>query len=228
MTNAITTFNTCISDIRNMRSFYEYLRDHCNIPEDNLSDLLRSELVNLVSAMDRFLHEIVRVGIINSYLGHSTQTLKCQAIPLKFSTLMKVIECGLITSPTSNEEIAEYWINKEVVEVLKKMSFQQVSKIKDALSYIWDVEHKMPLIIQKMIYSFSQSTDNEKQRFMQEKIDLIVARRNQIVHEADFDLATNSKQSINTIWLDDTINFIKDFVYSIYENITNNNSFNRL
>lgn len=228
MTNAIRTFNACISDIRNTRSFYEYLRGHCNVPEEDLSDLLRSELVNLVSAMDRFLHEIVRIGIINSYLGHSTQTAKCQAIPLKFSTLMKVIYCGRITSPTSNEDIAEYWINKEVVEILKKMSFQQVSKIKDALSYIWDVEHKMPLIIQNMTYPFTQSSDNEKQKFIQEKIDLIVARRNQIVHEADFDLATNSKQSINTIWLDDTINFIKDFVYSIYENITGNNSFDKL
>ena len=64
MTNAIIAFNACISDVRNMRTFYMYLKDHCSVPKDDLADLLRSELVNLVSAMDRFIHEMVRIGII--------------------------------------------------------------------------------------------------------------------------------------------------------------------
>lgn len=217
-----------MSDMHNMRAFYIHLRDHNGVPERDLMDLLRAELVNLVSAMDRFLHEIVRIGILNSYLGHSQQTTKCQAITLRFSTLMKVVECEKITHPTSNEEIAEYWINKDVVEILKSMSFQRIAKIKEALSYIWDTQHKMPAIINKMRYIFSGATDNEKQRFLEEKIDLLVLRRNQIVHEADYDIASSSKQTIEIGWLDDTILFIKEFTYSIYENITGDTSYARI
>ena len=67
----------------------------------------------------------------------------------------KVIECRLRSVPPScNEEIAEYWINKEVVAILKTMSFQKTDKIKDALSYIWDVSHKIQAIIDKMQYAF--------------------------------------------------------------------------
>ena len=229
MTNAIIAFNACISDVRNMRTFYMYLKDHCSVPKDDLADLLRSELVNLVSAMDRFIHEMVRIGIINSYLGISPQTEKCKTIPLRFSTMNKVIECRLRSVPPScNEEIAEYWINKEVVAILKTMSFQKTDKIKDALSYIWDVSHKIQAIIDKMQYAFPGTTINDKQKYLEEKVDLIVSRRNQIVHEADYDISTHSKQAIDVVWFDDTILFIKEFIYSIYENITGDNSFVRL
>lgn len=228
MINAITAFNACISDVQNMRIFYIYLKDHCKIPNDDLTDLLRSELVNIVSAMDRFIHEVVRIGIINTYLGISSQTDKCKTIPVSFATMNKVLECRLIEKPTCNEEIADYWINKEIVSILKTMSFQKISKIKDALSYIWDVSYKIPAIISKMQYVFPGTTDNEKQRYLEEKIDLIVSRRNQIVHEADYDISTLSKQAIDIDWLDDTILFIKEFTYSIYENITADTAFTRL
>ncbi len=211
MTNAISTFNDCLSDVRNMRAFYIHLRDHCSVPEKDLADLLRSELVNIVSAIDRFIHEIVRIGIIEAYLGRTSQTLKCQAISIRFSTLTKVLECNSIESPTSVEETAEYWINKEVVTLLKSMSFQKIKSIKDALSYIWDEQNKIPAIINVMRYTFPGATDNEKQKFLEDKIDLLVSRRNQIVHEADYDVAISSKQTIDTGWLDDTILFIKEF-----------------
>lgn len=55
-----------------------------------------------------------------------------------------------------------------------------------------------------------------------------MSRRNQIVHEADYDITINSKQIISTSWLDDTILFITDFIYSIYENITGDTSYVRL
>ena len=163
-----------------MRGFYVFLSDHYKIAPEDLSDLLRSELVNLVSAMDRFIHEFVRIGIINSYTNKTPQTDKCKSISIKFSTLNKVIECqSRKTPPTCN-------------------------------------------------YPFPESTPNANQKFLEKKIDLIVSRRNQIVHEADYDISINSKQTININWLDDTILFVKEFVYSIYENISGDSSYERL
>jgi len=230
MITTISTFNACINDVKGMRAFYIYLKDHYHIPENDLADLLRAELVNLVSAMDRFIHEIVRIGIVNSYLGTFPQTAKCKAIPFRFLTMSRIIDCRLLkTPPTCNEELAEYWVNKEVVEILKTLSFQRIDKIKDALSYVWDDPYKLQAIIRKMRYSaFPGPNINANQKFLEQKIDLIVSRRNQIVHEADYDITINSKQIISTSWLDDTILFITDFIYSIYENITGDTSYVRL
>ena len=230
MITTISTFNACINDVKGMRAFYIYLKDHYHIPENDLADLLRAELVNLVSAMDRFIHEIVRIGIVNSYLGTFPQTAKCKAIPFRFLTMSRIIDCRLLkTPPTCNEELAEYWVNKEVVEILKTLSFQRIDKIKDALSYVWDDPYKLQAIIRKMRYSaFPGPNINANQKFLEQKIDLIVSRRNQIVHEADYDITINSKQIISTSWLDDTILFITDFIYSIYENITGDTPYVRL
>lgn len=230
MVTTISTFNACVNDVKSMRAFYIYLKDFYHIPENDLADLLRAELVNLVSAMDRFIHEIVRIGIVNSYMGLSVKTAKCKAIPFKLITMSKILECKLLTTPpTCNEDLAEYWVNKEVVEILKTLSFQKIDKIKDALSYIWDDPHKLQAIVHKMRYAaFPGPTINANQKYLEQKIDLIVSRRNQIVHEADFDITINSKQTINTVWLDDAILFITDFVYSIYENITGDTSYHRL
>ena len=62
----------------------------------------------------------------------------------------------------------------------------------------------------KMHCPFPESTPNANQKFLEKKIDLIVSRRNQIVHEADYDISINSKQTININWLDDTILFVKE------------------
>ncbi len=229
MKDTIKTFNVCIRDIQKMRGLYIFLRNHYKIAPEELSDLLRSELVNLVSAMDRFIHEFVRIGIINSYTSKLPQTDKCKSIPIKFSTLNKVMECqSRGTPPTCNEETVEYWLNNEITTILRSMSFQKIDKIKDALSYIWNLDHKIPAIMDKMHYSFPEATSNANQKFLEKKIDLIVTRRNQIVHEADYDISVNSKQTIDVNWLDDTILFVKEFVYSIYENISGDSSYERI
>ena len=59
MKDTIKTFNVCICDMQKTRGFYVFLRDHYKIAPAELTDLLRSELVNLVSAMDRFIHELL-------------------------------------------------------------------------------------------------------------------------------------------------------------------------
>ena len=77
------------------------------------------------------------------------------------------------------------------------MSFQKIDRIKDALSYIWDLDHKIPVIMSKMHYPFPESTPNANQKFLEKKIDLIVSRRNQIVHEADMNKTIHSTHQIN-------------------------------
>ena len=159
-----------------------------------------------------------------------TPTDKCKAIPMRFAVMNKIIECSSIINPTHYEDTAEYWINKDIIDILKSMSFQKIDKIKDALSYIWHDPHKMQSIILKMQYPFPATVIgiNDQQKFLENKIDIIVNRRNQIVHEADYDISTHSKRTIEESWLDDTILFIKEFVYSLYENLTNDTSYTRL
>lgn len=226
MKNTLINFNRSIKDVHDMRVVYNYLNENYHL---NAPDLLRAELINSVSAMDRFIHEIVRIGLIESYKDIRPHTAKCNAFPLRFDTVKKILAIEKNSNPPmSAEETSEYWINKEVTCTLQTMSFQQSEKIKDALSYIWDDTYKLQSLINKMKYSFPYVTINENQKFTEQKLKLIINRRNQIAHEADYDEATHSKRDIDTDWLDDVIIFIKDFVYSIYENITSDTSYSRV
>ena len=54
------------------------------------------------------------------------------------------------------------------------------------------------------------ATDNDKQRYLSQRLDLLVERRNQIAHESDMEV--NGKRAITKQEVDDAISFIEGFV----------------
>ena len=49
------------------------------------------------------------------------------------------------------------------------MSFQKIDRIKDALSYIWDLDHKIPVIMSKMHYPFLNQLPMQIKNFSKRK-----------------------------------------------------------
>lgn len=206
-------FQKSIDRVKRIRTIYDHLENILHLPHDEISDLLRTQLVNTVSALDRFLHEIVRIGILQTYASARSSTSKFKNFPLTSKTVLKIIQLqGVI--PLSEEEYPEYWINKEAIEYLKTFSFQHPDKIKDALSYIWDEEHKWQMIAGGMV--LPGATINDKQKYLQQRIILIVERRNRIVHEADIDPFTGVRGNISTTDVDSIIKIIESFAETIY------------
>lgn len=228
MRRAIVEFNYSIQSLIQDRGTYTYLKDTIHVQENMLSDMLRYDIINIVSAMDRFFHEIVRIGILKAYQNPTIMTAQCKKFSLKMSTVKEIERTRGIPIPSCPEDSFEYWINLELIERLRVLSFQQCSKLKEAMSYIWDENQKFSTIAQHMTYHLIGSTINDKQKYLEEKIDLLIDRRNQIAHQADVDLSTNTKQNITKAWVDDSVNLIKDFVYTAYSLITGDTTFAKI
>ena len=220
MNKAFDVFQECIDSTRRLGCVYDKLHHDFPILKTEVDDILRVELINAISAMDRFIHEIVCIGMIEIYQEKRLPTSKWKSIKFSHDSIKKLIDVGKnMVQPNCNGDIEIVKIlNEEFKPILKTLSFQQPDKIKDALSHIWNEEHKMQKIAGSMT-SLKGTDLNQKQKYLEQKLQLIVNRRNCIVHEADWDSSNGSKYLINKKEVDDAIEFVEDFVSAIYSNV---------
>ena len=210
MDEIFNEFKCTISQIRQTNDVYKYLKDVVKLQDAEINDILRSQIVNVISALDRYLHEKVRKGICDMFLGNRAITNKFKSFSVSSDTVLRI--WGDTSLTVIDREIL---INEVVIQSLKTLSFQKAINIKDALSYLWDEPHKMTIIAKKM--EVSSGTDNEKQRYLTQKLDLLVERRNQIAHESD--IYYGGKRDICQDDVIDAIAFIEKFVTCLNEHI---------
>ncbi|MBL1009400.1 MAG: hypothetical protein JJO71_37915 [Escherichia coli] len=203
-------FERSIAQIRQTNDVYKYLKDVVKLNDAWIDDILRSQIVNVISALDRYLHEKVRKGICDMFLGNRDITNKFKSFSVSSDTVLRIWGDSSLT--IIDREIL---INEVVIQSLKTLSFQKAIKIKDALSYLWDEPHKMVIIAKEM--EVPGITDNDKQRYLTQKLDLMVERRNQIAHESDIYFGV--KRSICQDDVIDAITFIEKFVSCLNEHI---------
>lgn len=193
-------FDTSFNRVREIHALYKHLKNDLHFNSSFLDDLLRSEIVYIISALDKFIHDIVRIGILESQNGLRPVTPSLNNFPISFSQL------NLITSPIPSININQV-IENTIIENHKHLSFQDPEKITQALSLIWNENHKW-----NKISAFLGINEQN----LKVELKNIVIRRNQIVHEADLNLFTNSIQSIDEIDVENSVNFINNLVNSIY------------
>lgn len=203
-------FERTIAQIRQTNDVYKYLKDVVKLNDAWIDDILRSQIVNVISALDRYLHEKVRKGICDMFLGNRAITNKFKSFSVSSDTVLRIWGDSSLT--VIDREIL---INEVVILSLKTLSFQKAIKIKDALSYLWDEPHKMVIIAKEM--EVPGITDNDKQRYLTQKLDLLVERRNQIAHESDIYFGV--KRAICQDDVIDAITFIEKFVLCLNEHI---------
>ena len=73
MNNAYNIFTQSVDNIKKFGYIYDKIRHDYPILATELDDMLRAQIVNIVSAMDCYIHDVVRIGIIESYLGNRTK-----------------------------------------------------------------------------------------------------------------------------------------------------------
>jgi hypothetical protein len=147
---------------------------------NGFTDLLRSQLVYSVSAFDKLIHDLVRVGMVQTFQGTRTATRRYhdEEISLQLH--------GLLISATLPP--AEVLFEQAITRKLRKMSFQDPDKVAEGLSLIWGETHKWSAIAAKMGVSPDVARKTMK---------LIANRRNAIVHESDTDPVTHVRNSIS-------------------------------
>ena len=198
MTNAIKVFQSLINQTAIPNGLFRYIESQ-KVPID-ASDLLRWEWVLAVSALDKYVHDIVRIGMVKEFLGARAKTDKYFTFRIEMAKYT-----SLIASPTPEVEF-----EKEVIRQHSYLAFQHPEKLVDALSFIWAEPHKWEVISKNMIPPISAKD-------LRTKLNNIVIRRDQIVHEGDClaGVLPFQQQPISETDVNDVISFITELVHAI-------------
>lgn len=199
MLSAITLFNDSFIRIQKIDSLYTFLTTQQKLKHEDVEDLLRSEIVYAISALDRLIHDLVKFGMVEIFINKrpSTDAYKKFQLPLEQISFMSS------TSILPPEAILEQWI----INAHKHLAFQEPDKINSALNLISNTQYKWQVIAGNIGLSESDTKTMLKN---------IVIRRNQIVHESDLDLSTGQIQNLLHADTITSVNFVKDIGTHIY------------
>ncbi len=163
----------------------------------DLTDLLRASLVLAVSALDQFVHEYVRLGMLETNRGVRPTT---DAF-LKFRVSLSAVQNAL--ADTSRD----VWLDQEIRNAHSWTSFQHPEKIADAVrlmsnARLWDDVARI----------LGASTKSVKTQLA-----AIADRRNKIAHEADMD-PTNPgyRWPIDELLVREALDYIDKVAHAIF------------
>lgn len=174
---AYKRFLKLVNDTENIKTLYEYIENTMKAPIDT-SDLLRWQWIQCISAFDKFVHDIVRIGMVDIFQGNRPSTPKYNMFQLDMQTCLDM-QNSSITAVTIFEQ--------KIIQKHSFLAFQDPAKVADALSYIWNDNDKW-----QTISSVVGMDRNDCVTFLKNA----VIRRNQIVHEGDYTDILSKRQEI--------------------------------
>ncbi|MCG7524813.1 HEPN domain-containing protein [Streptomyces sp. OfavH-34-F] len=161
----------------------------------NTDDLLRSALVQGVSAFDHFVHEEVRARMIAIQSGQSDRTKGFDRFRVSLAAVNLALKSGGVG-----------WLEQEIREQHGYLSFQQPDKVADAFRLVSDVS----LWAEVAKHLGLRPEDVKRQ------LKLIADRRNKIAHEADTDpTPPRSRYPIGEKMVRDSVDFLEAVVDAI-------------
>ncbi len=166
MLSCITQIRENISRVRTLGGLYCALNS-LTTPLIDGSDILRSQIVLSVSALDHYIHAITRTGMLEVYSGKRPTTDAFLKFPVPADVLM--------ASNSGGSGIALF--EDEIREQHSFLSFQQPDKVADAIRLFSSCK------LWKEVGTIIGSTPTD----IKTRLKLIVDRRNKIAHEADLD-----------------------------------------
>jgi hypothetical protein len=133
----------------------------------DIDDLLRAQVVMAVSAMDYYVHELTRLGMIEILEGKRPVTSKFE----KYQVSLGGAKNGILAPGTSA------WLDTEIRTKHGYVSFQQYDKIADAIRLFSDA----------VLWTGVAANLGLQPVDIKLELELLVQRRNKIAHEADLD-----------------------------------------
>ena len=121
-----------------------------------------------VSALDHYVHEITRFGMLEVYGGKRPQTPAF----LRFQVTMEATLQGIVADQGNDG-----WLDEEIRKKHGYLAFQHPDRIADAVR----------LFSSCTLWTSVASEMNIEVEDVKTELQLIIDRRNQIAHEADLD-----------------------------------------
>ena len=199
MQSAIDLFRISIARVRDLIAVHNSLKAQASSVLD-LSDILRAALVLAVSAFDYYIHEVVRIGMLEIHRGQRPE-------PPAFSRFQ--ISLGSARAGINAGQNIDSWLEDEIRQRHSYKSFQQPDAIADAVRLICDKK-----LWEEVSMNMSRPAKDIKQKLI-----LIVDRRNKIAHEADIDptLSLGDRWPIDELLVNEAVDFLEHIVESIHK-----------
>jgi hypothetical protein len=131
------------------------------------SDVLRSAIVATVSALDHYVHEVVRELMVATAVGQRPATDAFRRFEVSTDAALAA----------ARGDPPQKWMDEEVRRQHGHLSFQQPEKVADAIRLVWD----------KPLWPTLASVLGKPAQALKAELQVVVTRRNQIAHEADRD-----------------------------------------
>lgn len=162
-TSLISRFEASISQVDELLAIHSYLQ---SAPVTEVTDnILRASLTMMVSAIDTSIHELL-ISAIMFEIREDKSIFKLDKVKI-----------GALASKESDRDTRIRMIEADLRRQFSKESFQSSKQIENSLSQIGITK-----IWTKLAPLLSLTPEDIKI-----KLDLLVHRRNQIVHEGDLD-----------------------------------------
>ncbi|MDR0952732.1 MAG: hypothetical protein LBM71_00870 [Elusimicrobiota bacterium] len=191
-----------IAETEKANVIYQYLKQN-NFNAIDYSDLLRFQWVQVISALDKFMHDLILAGITNVYLKKRPITPALKSF--KATNLHNII-VDFDSSKSESERLSS--LQQLIIEANSFKSFQKPEKIAEGLACIWEEAQKWQKISAQM---------KRDERQVKTELSNISTRRDQIVHESDYQAASLGRQNIIEGDTKIAIDFIKKLGKAIYE-----------
>ncbi len=196
----LNLFENNIESVRELDSIHTLIKDKFPLLQDRADEILRAEVVLLVSALDCFIHDVVRIKMIEIFQGRDNSNKKFDNFLIRSKSLLNIIN--------AEDDIEKAGIfENEVRELNSKNSFQSPSSIEYALN----------MIAITNLWNKLEPYMNIKAEDIKRTLSLIIQRRNKIAHEADINEMTMFKNPIDKHDLE----FIMEFIVKFCEGINN-------
>ncbi len=202
MTDAKKKFERNIEAVSTLASIYNYLEG--KVHTIDISEILRAQYVLTVSALDFYIHEVIRDGLLKKFdEPHNCTGLKKISIPLQTVKILLDVE---------DKDERKRILNEKIKSITSEHSYQGPRAIEKALELI-DI---------KKIWAELRKKFREPADIIQKRLALIVNRRNKIAHESDINFLTGEKESIDKQTVKDCSDYVLRFVEEIDCLVENN------
>lgn len=199
MQSAIDLFRISIARVRDLIAVHNSLKAQASSVLD-FSDMLRAALVLAVSALDYYIHEVVRIGMLEIHRGQRPE-------PPAFSGFQ--ISLGNARAGINAGQNIDSWLEDEIRQRHSYKSFQQPNAIADAVRLICD----------KKLWEEVSMNMGSPAKDIKQQLSRIVDRRNKIAHEADIDPSypIGDRWPIDELLVNEAVDFLEQVVESIHK-----------
>ena len=199
MQKSIDIFRDCMKRAEDLHDL------HANLSvgpsgESVRADILRAEIVMTVSAFDLFNHELIRLGMLECFDDIREKTEKYDVF---------TSEVGF-TSDMSRGEFSD-----EIRKKHKRMSFQGHKSVAKGIRFFHEFRKDEGGLWKSVANRLNTSTEDTKTQ-----LNLIIDRRNAIVHGADIRPRSKKPWPIKREYVEASCEHVKNVAETIYGIVT--------